>query len=339
MLTRIALRLIACAFLLQAQDLPIASNIDQQPLAANAVRIADALTLLGEPLPAMVTTQLRTGVSASEIQRLLDPYCLAEIEINPESRVRVVTGPAKKELVEQGWRVFLVKVVNQAFITPALEVDSPNAGQVPTRSEFAIPRRFLDLSLYTKPPLKERLSGLGLEYMVLQIYSRDRGNREAKLIFSIGQGSQDLGFRSEADILFHTLPAAKVNLHVHDTDGSPATASFLIRDRLGRIYPATSKRLAPDFFFQPQVYRSDGEVLLLPPGDYSVECARGPEYRKQTSAFRVSTGPLDLNFKLERWIDPAKLGWYSGDHHIHAAGCSHIRAHLGTRLVLPEDVL
>jgi len=24
-----------------------------------------------------------------------------------------------------------------------------------------------------------------------------------------------------------------------------------------------------------------------------------------------------------RWIDPAKLGWYSGDHHIHAAGCAH----------------
>ena len=25
----------------------------------------------------------------------------------------------------------------------------------------------------------------------------------------------------------------------------------------------------------------------------------------------------------ERWIDPAKDGWWSGDHHIHAAGCAH----------------
>ena len=27
--------------------------------------------------------------------------------------------------------------------------------------------------------------------------------------------------------------------------------------------------------------------------------------------------------KLERWIDPAARGWWSGDHHIHAAGCKH----------------
>ena len=26
---------------------------------------------------------------------------------------------------------------------------------------------------------------------------------------------------------------------------------------------------------------------------------------------------------MERWVDPSKLGWWSGDHHIHAAGCAH----------------
>ena len=26
---------------------------------------------------------------------------------------------------------------------------------------------------------------------------------------------------------------------------------------------------------------------------------------------------------MKRWIDPAKFGWWSGDHHIHAAGCKH----------------
>ncbi len=113
--------------------------------------------------------------------------------------------------------MFLIKVENQAGVTPALTVDSPNAGQVPTRTEFAIPRRFLDLELYTKPPIHERLSGLELEYGILQIYCRDRGKREAKLIFSIGQGSQDLGFRSEADILFTAQPAATVTLHVRDS--------------------------------------------------------------------------------------------------------------------------
>jgi hypothetical protein len=29
------------------------------------------------------------------------------------------------------------------------------------------------------------------------------------------------------------------------------------------------------------------------------------------------------SFTLHRWIDPSKFGWWSGDHHIHAAGCAH----------------
>ena len=49
-----------------------------------------------------------------QIQRVLDHHCLAGVDINPESRVKVQQGPAKAELVEQGWRAFLVKVQNQA---------------------------------------------------------------------------------------------------------------------------------------------------------------------------------------------------------------------------------
>ena len=37
--------------------------------------------------------------------------------------------------------------------------------------------------------------------------------------------------------------------------------SFLVRDDAARIYPNIAKRLAPDFFFQPQVYRADGETI------------------------------------------------------------------------------
>jgi len=30
-----------------------------------------------------------------------------------------------------------------------------------------------------------------------------------------------------------------------------------------------------------------------------------------------------VSLRLERWIDPRKFGYYPGDTHIHAAGCSH----------------
>jgi len=77
------------------------------------------------------------------------------------------------------------------------------------------------------------------------------------------------------------------------------------------------------FFFQPQIYRADGETLLLPPGEYTVLCTRGPEYVAQTRRFVVGSEPTEAAFTLTRWIDPAKRGWYSGDHHVHAAGCAH----------------
>lgn len=31
----------------------------------------------------------------------------------------------------------------------------------------------------------------------------------------------------------------------------------------------------------------------------------------------------EVAFVIERWIDPSKWGYWSGDHHIHAAGCAH----------------
>ena len=66
-------------------------------------------------------------------------------------------------------------------------------------------------------------------------------------------------------------------------------ASLTIRDRSNRVYPNPSKRLAPDFFFQPQIYRSDGESISLPPGDYTIVSTGGPEYRAQTTEVSVDS--------------------------------------------------
>ncbi len=329
------------ALTLYAQELPVVTSVEQQPLAANATRVIDALQMTGEPLPANEVTELnRLSVapnSIASIQKILDRHCLVGVEINPESRVKVQEGPAKPDLVEHGWRSFLVKVRNQAGITPVLAVDSPNAGTLAGSSEFQVNRRFLDIQMFDKQPMKPRLSGLELEYRVLQLYSRDAGKREAKLAFSVGQGTQDLGFRSEVDILFSSHPATQVKLHVLDGDNEGTTASFTIRDDEGRVYPSQAKRLAPDFAFQQQIYRHDGESVSLPPGNYNIEYTRGPEYRKKSERAHVGDQPVDLTFRLERWIDPAKLGWYSGDHHVHAAGCAHYER--PTEGVYPADMM
>jgi hypothetical protein len=64
---------------------------------------------------------------------------------------------------------------------------------------------------------------------------------------------------------------------------------------------------------------------------------RGPEYRERTREFVVpESGPALVEAVLERWINPMERGWYCGDHHIHAAGCSHYQ--VPTQGVKPRDM-
>ncbi len=305
---------------------------DLQPLGAQAARVAEALDHLGAPLTAEERNELAAAAKSPDvatgvekIQQILDPHCLLLVNINPESRVKIARGGAPAELVEQGWRTFLVKVANEAGVTAELKAQSPNAGPLPGTRKEQIADRWMDLAPYTAQPMAAPLSGLGIEYRILSIWAREPGQREAKLSFTVGQGTQDLGFRNDLDVLFTVKPAVDVKLGVLDENGKPATASFIVRDALGRIYPSRAKRLAPDLAFESQVYRRDGETLKLPPGGYTIEVGRGPEYLGERRDLTVSEAPAGqrMDVALRRWVDPAKLGWYSGDHHIHAAGCAH----------------
>jgi hypothetical protein len=108
--------------------------------------------------------------------------------------------------------------------------------------------------------------------------------------------------------------------------GRPGRDQGYIRPkRLSGIYPLPSRRMAsmdefPDFFFQPQIYRFDGEHVYLPPGRFDIRYSRGPEYIEQHQTLMVdeSSDSMVATFNLKRWVDMASLGWYSADHHIHA---------------------
>src|SRR5262249_55917316 len=141
-----------------------------------------------------------------------------------------------------------------------------------------VPNRWMDVSIAKDRPLNPTLSGLNVEYRLLQVYSRDSGRREAKIGMNVGQGAQGLGVRGGARGLFGCEPAVAVGLEVLDDDGRPAYASFVFRDAMGRVCPSPTRRLAPDFFFHPQIYRNSGEDVLLAPGKYEVTWTRGPEY-------------------------------------------------------------
>jgi hypothetical protein len=364
------------------------ANVEPQPLLAQAIRLKDALSFLGssltkedEKLLVSLQQQPLTQQTSKRVQEILDPYCLAIININPESRVKVVRGIAKPGLIQNGWVSYLVRVNNDAGVTSQLQVESPNMAtplyapsndprvdekKILTQGQVA--NRFLEMQIYRNPPMLPNLSGLKLEYAILQIYCKDEGQREVEMGFNVGQGTQDIGFRNTINILFNSTPSVKVTLHIKDDDGSPSMASFLITDgverilddsvqtiakaefrlvaaqedfwlplktykvppRLIGIYPLPSRRVAaydqyPDFFFQPQIYRQDGEHVVLPPGKYNLTINRGPEYIPQKMQLIVPANVKEFSasFQLKRWLNMSKLGWYCADHHVHAAGCSH----------------
>ena len=330
-----------------AAALPIVSEVEFQPFVAQVRRLIEATDYLGAPFSAADKAALNATMESpdhkaavAKLQEILDRYAIFGVHINPEMRVKVAQGDAKPELTQDGWRQFLVKVANESGTTAPLAAVSPNAQSVhnvrtaTTSSDRALRKvgdtpslkltdLWLDLQMFNQQPLRPTLSGLTVEYRIVQLYSRDAGKREAKISFNVGQGTQDIGFRNEVDLLFTCLPTPEITLGVKDENGKPATAGFLIRDAQGRVYPSQAKRLAPDFAFHPQVYRMDGEKLRLPAGTYTIEFDRGPESVKETRTVNVTATTKRLDFAVKRWIDPLKFGYVSGDHHIHAAGCAH----------------
>jgi hypothetical protein len=332
---------------------------DGQPLGQNVLRLLTALEAAGAPLPTATAARLKSAADARDakaLQEILDPHVLLLVNINPESRVKVNRGAAAAVIQQSGHTPVIVKVVNEATVTKALWLTSPQAGPIfggggadrfggggpavkgrdkapgnvppPLRAKPDV-GNFLDVSMYTAPPMTTNLSGLKVEYALALIYSSEAGKREATLVFDVGQGTQDIGFRAEAPVLFDIRPAVPVKLSIIDADGKPTAGRFMFKDKQGRIYPPQPKRLAPDFFFHPQIYRDNGGVVLLPPGELTMTYSRGPEYRQSDRKIMVApagangNAAMPLAVKLERWINPMEYGFFSGDHHIHAAGCAH----------------
>lgn len=329
---------------------------DAQPLAANVGRVLQTFEFLGAPLPGHAEIAVAVAArDSARLQQLLDPLTAFIVTINPESRVKVARGPVAPVLQQSGYVPLLVKVVNQSTVTKELQIVSPQAGQVyagmtplstsrmartqlkETSEKTAPTGRFLELEMVARPPMAANLSGLLVEYAIALVYSSESGKREATIGFGLGSESQDLGFRGEVPVLFDIRPAVAVKLRIKDFDGSPSAARLTFRDDAGHVFPPQSKRLAPDFYFQPQVYRPNDGIVLLPPGRLNMEHSRGPEYRPiQVPIVVPVAAKFQLDVPLQRWIHPASYGFYSGDHHIHGAGCAHYSS--PSEGVRPEDM-
>lgn len=184
--------------------------------------LSSTLNRLGSPLSKRTRQALERAFRETDEERqaeaiaaALAPYCLLAVEINPESRVQITQGHAPPKLVQGRWVPFLVQVHNQAGVTAPLRASSPNALPLSRLSKRSGRQQWMSLSLVQSSPFTPKLTGEEWEFRIFRLYSRDAGKREAKIAFDVGQGTQDIGFRNEVNLLFQCAPSSTRTLRSH----------------------------------------------------------------------------------------------------------------------------
>lgn len=70
----------------------------------------------------------------------------------------------------------------------------------------------------------------------------------------------------------------------------------------------------------PVMYQTSGDfTIALPFGTWKISIQHGNEYVPVEQEFTIKKGDVNVikSFTLKRWINLPKLGWYSGDVHVH----------------------
>ena len=107
---------------------------------------------------------------------------------------------------------------------------------------------------------------------------------------------------------------ARVDITIRDRATSkPVPCRIHLKDAAGQPIRAGKLPFFRDHFTCP------GAVQLeLSPGNYTYEIERGPEYSSRVGSFAVSGTTLqNLTVDLERLVDMAAEGWWSGELHVH----------------------
>jgi hypothetical protein len=159
--------------------LPFVERVDAQPLLIQCARLAEALQTLGAPLPAAALAALRDSATQQDdaaltrlVQDLLDPLGIAALEIGADGRLEATPALNGLELQENIPRTVLLKVINKAGVGTRLRAASPAD-------------RWLTVTTIDKRPLSTELSGLELEYRILQVSASGRGERMATIEFNV----------------------------------------------------------------------------------------------------------------------------------------------------------
>ena len=185
------------------------SEVAPQPYFAGVNRVLEALSKLGAPVAAADAQQIaalanqndRAAMDAAET--ILDRYTLTRLSLEVDGTGRVALGGAQRILVEQGWRMFLVRIANPGGRTDRFNFGSESQGPGSMMSGTMAPRAHMGDRLNKGPVIEKlwmlsriheegpgspedraskpiQLSGMPVEYHIVQLFSRDAGRHSEK---------------------------------------------------------------------------------------------------------------------------------------------------------------
>lgn len=165
-------------------------------LAENAGQIISALTALNQPLNPESVEALKLAIRDTDtgaIHKTLEDQCLLVVSINPEGRVKLGRGPAKASLWAGKKHYALVRIENHSGGQQRLTVRTAYAGA--DKNPFTV-------EFVNQGKLTPDLIGLPVEYRIMAITTSATGKHELSVTVEAGTGTQELGFRGEAPVLF-----------------------------------------------------------------------------------------------------------------------------------------
>ena len=132
-------------------------------------------------------------------------------------------------------------------------------------------------------------------------------------------------------LMSHCSQAAELVGRVVDADtGKPIPARVYVRSPKGEwLFVKSASSAGSALSYREQWVPLPGSVekhttlsahpfrIELKPGKYTVTIERGKEYFPLSREVTVAKEPIRETFRLKRWMDMARLGWYSGETHVH----------------------
>ena len=146
---------------------------------------------------------IRQSVHSGNLRNAAELLTILKVQINPESRVKLAPVTLPESLVQHRTQRFLIEIHNEARIQAPLRIRAldQSAGDVQ-------PADWCDVRLVENLVSSSILSGEETEWKLLELSSDLAGRREVRFEADVGQGTQDLGFRSTTDVLLKVNPSA-----------------------------------------------------------------------------------------------------------------------------------